>query len=148
MFVIANAGVFGFLLNRAGIPAAMGQWLGHIFSNEYTFLMGVNVALFIIGMFIETSASIVVLAPLLLPVAMQFGVDPAHFGVIMVVNLALGMVTPPFGVNLFAACAVANLPIERLVRSLLPFVGVVVACLMLITYVPEISLFFKDLAYG
>ncbi|MFW7340642.1 TRAP transporter large permease subunit [Pollutimonas sp. H1-120] len=148
MFVIANAGVFGFLLNRAGIPAALGQWLGHIFSNEYTFLMGVNVALFIIGMFIETSASIVVLAPLLLPVAMQFGVDPAHFGVIMVVNLALGMVTPPFGVNLFAACAVANLPIERLVRSLLPFVGVVVACLMLITYVPEISLFFKDLAYG
>ncbi|MGB3290247.1 MAG: TRAP transporter large permease subunit [Burkholderiaceae bacterium] len=148
MFVIANAGVFGFLLNRAGIPTALGQWLSHVFSNEYTFLMGVNVALFIIGMFIETSASIVVLAPLLLPVAMQFGVDPAHFGVIMVVNLALGMVTPPFGVNLFAACTVANLPIERLVRSLLPFVGVVVACLMVITYVPEVSLFFKELAYG
>jgi len=148
MFVIANAGVFGFLLNRAGIPAALGEWLSHVFSNEYTFLMGVNVALFIIGMFIETSASIVVLAPLLLPVAMQFGVDPAHFGVIMVVNLALGMVTPPFGVNLFAACTVANLPIERLVRSLLPFVGVVVACLMVITYVPEVSLFFKELAYG
>jgi len=99
-------------------------------------------------MFIETSASIVVLAPLLLPVAMQFGVDPAHFGVIMVVNLALGMVTPPFGVNLFAACAVADLPIERLIRPLLPFVGVVVACLMLITYVPEITLFFKQLVYG
>jgi tripartite ATP-independent transporter DctM subunit len=148
MFVIANAGVFGFLLNRAGIPAALGEWLSHVFHSEYTFLMGVNVALFIIGMFIETSASIVVLAPLLLPVAMQFGVDPAHFGVIMVVNLALGMVTPPFGVNLFAACTVANLPIERLIRSLLPFVGVVVACLLLITYVPEISLFFKELAYG
>ncbi|UYO93801.1 TRAP transporter large permease [Pollutimonas sp. M17] len=148
MFVIANAGVFGFLLNRAGIPAALGEWLSHVFNNEYTFLMGVNVALFIIGMFIETSASIVVLAPLLLPVAMQFGLDPAHFGVIMVVNLALGMVTPPFGVNLFAACTVANLPIERLVRSLLPFVGVVVACLMVITYVPEVSLFFKELAYG
>jgi TRAP-type C4-dicarboxylate transport system permease large subunit len=89
-----------------------------------------------------------VLAPLLLPVAMQFGVDPAHFGVIMVVNLALGMVTPPFGVNLFAACAVADLPIERLIRPLLPFVGVVVACLLLITYVPEISLYFKGLVYG
>lgn len=148
MFVIANAGVFGFLLNRAGIPAALGEWLGHIFSNKYTFLIGVNAALFLIGMFIETSASIVVLAPLLLPVAIHFGVDPAHFGVIMVVNLALGMVTPPFGVNLFAACAVANIPIERLVRPLLPFVGVVVACLMLITYVPEISLFFKELVYG
>jgi C4-dicarboxylate transporter DctM subunit len=148
MFVIANAGVFGFLLNRAGIPAALGEWLSHVFHNEYTFLMGVNVALFIIGMFIETSASIVVLAPLLLPVAMQFGVDPAHFGVIMVVNLALGMVTPPFGVNLFAACTVANLPIERLIRSLLPFVAVVVACLIMITYVPGISLFFKEMVYG
>lgn len=148
MFVIANAGVFGFLLNRAGVPAALGEWLSHIFSDKYAFLLGVNAALFVIGMFIETSASIVVLAPLLLPVAMQFGVDPAHFGVIMVVNLALGMVTPPFGVNLFAACAVANLPIERLLRPLLPFVGVALGCLLLITYMPGISLFFKELVYG
>ncbi|MYN12496.1 TRAP transporter large permease subunit [Pusillimonas sp. TS35] len=148
MFVIANAGVFGFLLNRAGVPAALGEWLSTVFHDKYAFLLGINAALFVIGMFIETSASIVVLAPLLLPVAMQFGVDPAHFGVIMVVNLALGMVTPPFGVNLFAACAVANLPIERLVRPLLPFVGVVVACLLVITYVPGISLFFKHLVYG
>ncbi|NYT64357.1 TRAP transporter large permease [Alcaligenaceae bacterium] len=148
MFIIANAGVFGFLLNRAGIPAALGDWLGHVFSDKYTFLMGVNLALFFIGMFIETSASIVVLAPLLLPVAMQFGVDPAHFGVIMVVNLALGMVTPPFGVNLFAACTVANIPLERLIKPLLPFVAVAVTCLMLITYLPQISLFFKVLVYG
>lgn len=148
MFVIANAGVFGFLLNRAGIPAALGDWLGHLFSDKYSFLLGINLALFVIGMFIETSASIVVLAPLLLPVAMQFGVDPAHFGVIMVVNLALGMVTPPFGVNLFAACTVAKISLETLVRPLLPFVAVVVACLMIITYVPEISLFFKELVYG
>src|SRR5690554_5502095 len=148
MFVIANAGVFGFLLNRAGIPAALGDWLGMVFSDKYTFLLGINIALFTIGMFIETSASIVVLAPLLLPVAMQFGVDPAHFGVIMVVNLALGMITPPFGVNLFAACTVANIPLERLVRPLLPFVAVVIACLICITYVPQLSLFFKQLVYG
>lgn len=148
MFVIANAGIFGFLLNRAGIPAALGQWLGMIFSDKYTFLLGMNAALFLIGMFIETSASIVVLAPLLLPVAIQFGIDPAHFGVIMVVNLALGMVTPPFGVNLFAACTVANIPIERLIRPLLPFVFVVVACLIIITYMPQLSLFLKELAYG
>ncbi|KAA0891147.1 TRAP transporter large permease [Pusillimonas sp. ANT_WB101] len=147
MFVIANAGVFGFLLNRAGVPAALGNWLSLVFSDKYTFLMGINVALFFIGMFIETSASIVVLAPLLLPVAMQFGIDPAHFGVIMVVNLALGMVTPPFGVNLFAACAVANLSIERLVRPLLPFVVTVLISLLIITYVPDLSLFFRDLVY-
>ncbi|MDN5842620.1 MAG: TRAP transporter large permease subunit [Alcaligenaceae bacterium] len=147
MFIIANAGVFGFLLNRAGVPMALGDWLAHIFHSEYSFLLGVNVALFFIGMFIETSASIVVLAPLLLPVAVQFGVDPAHFGVIMVVNLALGMVTPPFGVNLFAACTVAKVPIERLVRPLLPFVGVVLTCLLVITYLPELSLYFRDLVY-
>lgn len=148
MFVIANAGVFGFLLNRAGIPAVLGEWLAHVFSNKYTFLLGVNAALFVIGMFIETSASIVVLAPLLLPVAMHFGVDPSHFGVIMVVNLALGMVTPPFGVNLFAACAVAKISLEHLIRPLLPFVAVVAACLLIITYMPSLSLFFKHLAYG
>ncbi|ETF00853.1 C4-dicarboxylate ABC transporter permease [Advenella kashmirensis W13003] len=147
MFVIANAGLFGFLLNRAGVPNMLGEWLGHVFTDKTTFLLGVNAALFFIGMFIETSASIVVLAPLLLPVAQQFGIDPTHFGIIMVVNLALGMVTPPFGVNLFAACAVAKLPIERLFKSLIPFVGVILICLMLITYVPWISLVLRDLVY-
>lgn len=147
MFIIANAGVFGFLLNRAGIPAALGAWLGEIFHSPFTFLLGVNAALFLIGMFVETSASIVVLAPLLLPVALHFGIDPAHFGVIMVVNLALGMVTPPFGVNLFAACAVAGISLERLARPLVPFVLVVVACLMVISYVPEVSLWARDLVY-
>lgn len=147
MFIIANAGVFGFLLNRAGIPQALGDWLSMLFTDQFTFLLGMNVALFLVGMFIETSASIVVLAPLLLPVAMHFGVDPAHFGVIMVVNLALGMVTPPFGVNLFAACTVAQISIERLVRTLVPFVLVTFGCLMVITYVPQLSLFLKDLVY-
>src|SRR5690606_31364376 len=147
MFIIANAGVFGFLLNRAGIPQALGDWLSMLFTDQFTFLLGMNVALFLVGMFIETSASIVVLAPLLLPVAMHFGVDPAHFGVIMVVNLALGMVTPPFGVNLFAACTVAQITIERLVRTLVPFVLVTFGCLMVITYVPQLSLFLKDLVY-
>ena len=147
MFIIANAGVFGFLLNRTGIPAAMGLWLGDLFGSPMTFLLGMNAALFVVGMFVETSASIVVLAPLLLPVAMQFGIDPAHFGIIMVVNLALGMVTPPFGVNLFAACSVAGISLEKLIRPLIPFVLVVVACLMLISYVPEVSLWARDLVY-
>ena len=89
----------------------------------------------------------VVLAPLLLPVAQSFGVDPVHFGIIMVVNLALGMITPPFGVNLFAAGAIAGLPLERLVRPLLPFVAVVAACLLIITFVPELSLALRDQVY-
>src|SRR5690606_32939652 len=127
----------------AGVPAALGEWLAQLFTDKYTFLLGINLALFLIGMFIETSASIVVLAPLLLPVAMHFGVDPTHFGIIMVVNLALGMVTPPFGVNLFAACTVANIRLETLMRPLVPFVLLIVCCLMIITYIPDISLFLR-----
>ena len=107
-----------------------------------------NAALFFIGMFIETSAAIIVLAPILAPVAMHFGVDPVHFGLIMVVNLALGMITPPFGVNLFAACTVARISLDRVVTHLLPFVGVILVCLLVITYVPSISLTLRDLVYA
>jgi C4-dicarboxylate transporter, DctM subunit len=148
MFVIANAGIFSFLLNRAGVPDMLGQWLSGVFDSKLGFLLGVNAALFVIGMFIETSASIVVLAPLLLPVAVAFGVDPVHFGIIMVVNLALGMITPPFGVNLFAACTVARISLDQIIRHLLPFVAVILCCLMVITYVPEVSLALRDLVYA
>jgi TRAP-type C4-dicarboxylate transport system permease large subunit len=110
-------------------------------------LLGVNAALFIIGMFIETSAAIIVLAPILAPVAIHFGIDPIHFGLVMVVNLALGMITPPFGVNLFAACTVAKISLDRIIPYLLPFVLVILGCLMVVTYVPELSLFLRDLVY-
>ncbi|MFN7856120.1 MAG: TRAP transporter large permease [Acidovorax sp.] len=148
MFIIACAGLFSFLISRAGIPDALGAWLAEVLQTPAWFLLGVNVALFIIGMFIETSASIIILAPILVPIAIHFGIDPVHFGMIMVVNLALGMITPPFGVNLFAACAVAKISLDRMITSLLPFVGVIIFCLMIITYVPSISLFLRDLVYG
>ncbi len=148
MFIIANAGLFAFLLTRAGVPDAIGQWLKEVLQQPVLFLIGVNLALFLIGMFIETSAAIIVLAPILAPVAMHFGVDPVHFGMIMVVNLALGMITPPFGVNLFAACTVARISLDRIVGQLVPFVLVVVACLAIITYVPALSLTLRDLMYA
>lgn len=147
MFIIANAGLFAFLITRAGVPEAIGHWLESVLKSPHMFLLGVNAALFIIGMFIETSASIIVLAPILAPVAQHFGIDPVHFGLIMVVNLALGMITPPFGVNLFAACTVANISLDRMVKQLIPFVLVVLGCLMIITYVPELSLGLRDLVY-
>ncbi len=147
MFIIAMAGLFSFLLTRAGIPAQIGAWIVENFHEGWAFLLAVNAFLFIIGMFIETSASIIVLAPILAPVAAHLGIDPVHFGLIMVVNLALGMITPPFGVNLFAACSVAGISLDRISKSLIHFVLVIVACLMVITYVPEISLFMRDLAY-
>ncbi|WP_338820050.1 TRAP transporter large permease [Acidovorax temperans] len=148
MFIIANAGLFAFLITRAGVPDAIGRWLEAVLQSPTMFLLGVNAALFIIGMFIETSAAIIVLAPILAPVAMHFGVDPVHFGLIMVVNLALGMITPPFGVNLFAACTVARISLDRIVGHLLPFVGVILVCLLVITYVPSISLGLRDLVYS
>jgi tripartite ATP-independent transporter DctM subunit len=148
MFIIANAGLFAFLITRAGVPDAIGLWLQDVLKTPANFLLGVNAALFVIGMFIETSASIIVLAPILAPVAQRFGIDPVHFGLIMVVNLALGMITPPFGVNLFAACTVARISLDRIVKELLPFVLVVLACLMVITYVPAISLTLRDLVYA
>lgn len=147
MFIIANAGLFAYLITRAGVPDAIGVWLKEVLQNPALFLLGVNAALFLIGMFIETSAAIIVLAPILAPVAMHFGVDPVHFGIVMVVNLALGMITPPFGVNLFAACTVARISLDRIVTQLIPFVLVVLGCLMVITYVPQISLFLRDLVY-
>ncbi|SIQ21946.1 TRAP transporter large permease [Pseudacidovorax sp. RU35E] len=148
MFIIANAGLFAFLITRAGVPEAIGHWLEAVLQSPTMFLLGVNAALFVIGMFIETSAAIIVLAPILAPVAQHFGIDPVHFGLIMVVNLALGMITPPFGVNLFAACTVARISLDKIVTRLIPFILVVLACLMVITYVPAISLGLRDLVYG
>ena len=148
MFIIANAGLFAFLITRAGVPEAIGIWLQDVLKSPTYFLLGVNAALFLIGMFIETGAAIIVLAPILAPVAIHFGIDPVHFGLIMVVNLALGMITPPFGVNLFAACTVARISLDRMVKDLIPFVLVIVACLMVISYVPSLSLTLRDLVYA
>jgi C4-dicarboxylate transporter, DctM subunit len=147
MMIIAMAGLFSFLLTRAGVPAMIGAYITSSFDSGWSFLLAVNAFLFVIGMFIETSAAIIVLAPILAPVATNFGIDPVHFGMVMVVNLALGMITPPFGVNLFAACSVARISLDRMTKSLLPFIAVVLACLMLITYVPQISLALRDLVY-
>jgi tripartite ATP-independent transporter DctM subunit len=148
MFIIANAGLFSYLITRAGVPEKIGAFLVGWLQSPALFLMGVNAALFVIGMFIETSASIIVLAPILAPVAQHFGIDPVHFGIVMVVNLALGMITPPFGVNLFAACTVARISLDQIVTRLVPFILVVLACLMIITYVPVISIGLRDLVYA
>lgn len=140
MFIIACAGLFSWLLNRQGVPDAAATWLVATFDGPGWFLLGVNLFLFVVGMFVETSASIIVLAPILAEAAERFGIDGVHFGTIMVVNLALGMITPPFGVNLFAAAQVAGTSIDKMIRYLPVFIGVIFACLLLITYVPMIAL--------
>ncbi len=147
MIIISTAGLFAFLITRAGVPAMVGNWVAANLDSHAVFLIGVNLFLFLIGMFIETGAAILVLAPILVPVAVNFGVDPVHFGIIMVVNLALGMITPPFGVNLFAACTVARISYDQIIPAVVPYVVVVVGCLAIITFVPEISLWLRDLVY-
>lgn len=148
MLIIAAASLISFLISYSGAPSQIAAWMTGLFDERWAFLLAINVLLLVVGMFVETSAAIIVLAPIFMPIALQFGVDPVHFGLIMVVNLALGMITPPLGVNLFAACTVAKIPLDRIVGSLLPFVGVVFLCLMIVTYVPEVSLFLRDLLYA
>ncbi|GAA5175405.1 MULTISPECIES: TRAP transporter large permease [Halomonadaceae] len=147
MLIIAAATLFSFLISRSGLPSDVAAWVTQVFDSPVAFLLAVNVMLLMVGMFIETSAAILVLAPIFTPIAVQYGIDPVHFGLIVVVNLALGMFTPPLGVNLFAACAVAKLSIDQLIPWLLRFVLVVLACLMAITYLPWISLGLVDLLY-
>jgi len=147
MFIIACAGLFSFLLTRAGVPAQLAEFLKETLHSPWTFLLAINLALFLIGMLIDGSALIIVLAPILVPVAVAFGIDPIHFGTIMVVNIALGMITPPLALNLFAACSVAKISIEAMIRPLIPFVLTMLACLMVITYWPPLSLFLRDLVY-
>jgi tripartite ATP-independent transporter DctM subunit len=147
MFIIAAAGLFSFLISRSGAPALVTAMLIDTLDSRVMFLIGVNLFLLLVGMFIEGAAAIIVLAPILVPVAMAFGVDPVHFGIIMVVNLAIGFVTPPFGVNLFAAATVAKIPVDRMFGTILPFVATVVVALGLITFLPELSLTLRDLVY-
>lgn len=140
MLIISAAALFSFLITRSGLPNEIAAWFKEVFDSRVAFLLVVNLLLLVVGMFIETSAAILVLAPILTPIAVAYGVDPVHFGLIIVVNLALGMITPPLGVNLFAACAVADLPVEKIIPHLVWFVLTVFGALMMITYVPAITL--------
>lgn len=148
MFIIACAGLFSYLITRAGVPNQIGGFLRDTLSDPLVFLLAVNVALLLIGMFVETNSSILVLSPILVPVAVSMGIDPVHFGLIMVINLAIGMVTPPLGVNVFAACTVGNVPFDRVVPKLIPMILMMIACLLTITYFPGITLALRDLVYN
>ena len=148
MLIISAAALFSFLIARSGLPNEIAAWFKEMFESRIAFLLAVNILLLIVGMFIETSAAILVLAPILAPIAVAYGVDPVHFGLIIVVNLALGMITPPLGVNLFAACAVAKLPVEQIIPQLLWFVLTVFGALMIVTYVPAVSLWPMQMIMG
>jgi C4-dicarboxylate transporter DctM subunit len=134
------ATAFGRVITLAQIPSDLAHWLTSLSSNPIVILLLINLLLLVIGMFMETISSIIIMTPILLPVAVTIGVDPIVFGVILTVNLAIGFCTPPLGVNLFVASGISGVSIERLSKAILPFFVGMVALLMLITYVPAISL--------
>ena len=138
MFLIATAGLFAWILTRINAPKMIAEFFLTYASNKYVFLLYINVILFIVGMFFETTAANVILAPLLAPIAIGFGIDPIHFGLIMIVNLAVGMCTPPLGVNLFVACQIADIRVDEIIPAVMPFLLILILDILIISYVPAI----------
>lgn len=140
MFIISSAGLFGWIITRENVPQMVAQFFTGISDNPVVFLLLVNLFLLIVGMFMETNASLIILTPLLLPVAIDLGIDPVHFGIIMIVNLALGMCTPPLGINLFISSQLAKIRLDQISRGMLPFYGVLLLTLLLLTFIPALSI--------
>jgi C4-dicarboxylate transporter DctM subunit len=140
MFIIANALLFAHVLTTERIPQAIAEQILAWGMAPWMFLMVVNVLLLVAGMFMEPTGIILILAPILFPIATQLGIDPVHLGIIMVVNLEIGMVTPPVGLNLFVTAGITRMPIGAVVRAALPWLGVLLSFLVIVTYVPQITL--------
>ncbi len=140
MLIVGSATIFGRVLTIERIPVILAEAMVDMVNSPLALLMLVNLLLLVVGTFMETLAAIIILTPILLPVAMAMGIDPTHFGIVMIVNLGIGMVTPPLGMNLFIGAKVGNVPLEQLMRGALPFVLVMLVTLALITYLPALSL--------
>jgi len=146
MFIIANGVLFSFVLTREQIPNEVTQLFLNLDLAKWAFLLVVNILLLVTGCFMETSSAILILAPILLPVATELGVDPIHFGVIMVMNLEIGMITPPLGVNLFVASGLTGMSVMRVAKAALPSALVLLFALFIVTYVPDLALAFVETA--
>ncbi len=138
--IVAVAGIFSWLLTTSGVARAPVDFIARLQVPPWAVLLAINIFLLIVGCFIDTASAILVLTPLLLPIAVAIGVDPIHFGIIVVVNLSIGTFTPPFGVNIFVAQSIFKVPLSSIYAGVVPFIGVTVFGLMIITYVPELSL--------
>lgn len=145
LLIMSASTIFGWILTKLQIPQAVAKGFLGISSSKYIFLLLVNVLLLFIGMFCEAGAAMVILAPLLAPVAVTLGIDLVHFGVIMMANLAIGMMTPPVGVNLYVVCDTAKVKIEGMFPYLIKYFFALVAGVLIITYIPQLSLLFVNL---
>ncbi|WP_300587805.1 TRAP transporter large permease [Marivita sp.] len=145
LMVIGCAAAFGWLLAYTRVPASMVALLQGVSDNPIIILLLLNLVLLILGTFMDMSPLIVITTPIFLPVATAFGVDPVHFGVILILNLGIGLCTPPVGAVLFVGCAVGRIPVWDAVRTIWPFYGAAFATLMLVTYIPALSLWLPSL---
>ena len=148
MFIIANAMLFAHFLTIENIPQMIADSLVAADVNKYMFLLMVNLLLILAGSFMEPSAIIMILVPLLLPVAVALGIDPIHFGILITVNMELGMVSPPVGLNLFVTSGLTGMSIKDVIVAALPWTLTILFGLILITYIPQISLFLPNLMFG
>ncbi len=147
MFIVANALLFAHVLTTERIPQAITEQIVAMGMEPWQFLVVVNILLLIAGNFMEPTGIILILAPILFPIATQLGIDPVHLGIIMVVNLEIGMVTPPVGLNLFVTSGITGMSIVQVVWAALPWLSVLVIFLIIVTYVPALSMFLPNLLF-
>lgn len=140
LLIISMAALFGQFMALERVPAQAANFILGITENKYVFLLMVNVLLIVMGMFMETGASVILLAPILLPIAMKLGVHPLHFALVMLVNLNIGLSTPPVGVCLFTAAPIAGISLEKISKAVMPFIFAEIVALMLLTYIPDLVL--------
>lgn len=145
MIIVGMAGIFSWVLTHEKIPALVTAAILSLTDNPFLILLFVNFILLFVGTFLEQISAITIFTPILLPLAAKLGLDPIHFGVVIVFNLVIGLVTPPVGSCLYIACGIAQIKFERLVAAILPYLAVVIGVLLLITYVPELVTFLPNL---
>jgi C4-dicarboxylate transporter DctM subunit len=145
LIVVATGSVLGKILTVEGVPKMVETSLMSLSSNIYLLLIVINIILLIVGCIMETFTAIIILSPILYPIVAQYGIDVYHFGVMMILNLSIGFITPPVGSNLFVACGITGMKFEDLVKSIWPFLLSLLIALMLVTFIPAITLFLPNL---
>ena len=140
LIIVACAGVFAWLLTVNQVPATITAWLQSLNVSAWMLLLAINILLLLVGCFLDPLSAILLLSPLLVPMVKAVGINTVHFGIVVTVNLAIGLFHPPFGINIFVAQSVLGLKLETIYRGIIPFVIIYLIALGLITYIPEISL--------
>jgi C4-dicarboxylate transporter DctM subunit len=148
LYIITNAVLFSYLMTSENIPQAMASWILDSGFGMISFLLVVNVLLLLAGNVMEPSSIVLIMAPILFPVAMKLGIDPVHFGIIMVVNMEVGMCHPPVGLNLYVASGITKMGISELTVAVLPWLMTMIGFLLLVTYVPALSTWLPNLIYN